>query len=433
VTRPRVVVIGAGFGGLRVARGLRRAPVDVLLLDAANYHLFQPLLYQVATAGLAPTDIAYPVRGALRRITNAGFRLGTVTGADLDRKVVTTAEGTEVAFDFLVVAAGARTATFGVPGADEHARGLKTLEDALRLRSHLLLRFEEAAADPGLVGEGALTTVVVGGGPTGVELAGALRELHRVLAKDFPGLPVDQARVVLVELAPHVLAPFHERLRRHAVRQLEARGVELRLGRSVAKVTPGGVVLDDGSEVVAQTVVWAAGVQAAELAAQLGFERGPGGRIVVDERLAVPGRDDVWVIGDIAAARDEQGQLLPQVAPVAMQGGLHVAAEIASQVAGTPRNAPFRYRDKGTMATIGRRAAVAQLPPGLRFRGTLGWLMWLGLHLVMLIGYRNRASVLLNWAYNYLTWERGGRLITYQGEAQDEPPDGRGPGLPPSP
>jgi NADH:ubiquinone reductase (H+-translocating) len=412
--RPRVVVVGAGFGGLNVARSLRRADVDTLVLDETNYHLFQPLLYQVATAGLSPADIAYPVRGVLRRVPNAEFRLGTVTGADFGRRVVRTADGAEIGYDHLVLATGARSATFGVPGVEEHAFALKTLDDALRLRSHVLWQVERLAVRPSLLDDGVLTTVVVGGGPTGVEVAGAITELNRVLRRDFPRVPMDRARVVLIELTEDVLGPFHPVLRAHAQRQLRRRGVEVLLGQSVKEVRADGVLLGDGSTIESQTVVWAAGVRAASLADRLGLDQGPGGRILVDGQLAVPGQPGVWAIGDVAAAPAGDGTFLPQLAPVATQAGRYVAERIRLAADGAAAGpGPFRYRDKGIMATIGRQAAVAQLPlPAARFRGTIGWLMWLFLHLVMLIGFRNRASVLLNWAWNYVTWERGARLIT---------------------
>ena len=409
--RPRVVIVGAGFGGLTVARALRRDPVDVVVLDRTNHHLFQPLLYQVATAGLAPTDIAYPVRGLLRRAPAATFRLGAVTGVDWAGRALATTTGERLAFDHLVLAAGARTADFGVPGVAEHAVGLKSVPDALEIRTRLLGAFERADHDPSKAAAGALNVVIVGGGPTGVELAGAASELYaKVLAKDFPHLAVGAARIVLVELADGVLAPFHPRLRRHAAAQLRKRGVELRLSTAVTEVAPDQVVLADGERIPVGTVVWAAGVRAEPLAAQLGLPEGPAGRVQVSADLSVPGYDGVWAIGDLAAAPGPDGHSLPQVAPVAIQGGRHVAEQIRRRLAGQATT-PFRYRDKGAMATIGRRAAVAQLPGGIRLRGTLGWVAWLWLHLLTLIGFRNRASVLVDWAWNYLTWDRPGRLL----------------------
>lgn len=409
--RSRVVVVGGGFGGLAVARELRRAPVDVLLVDRDNYHLFQPLLYQVATAGLEPADIAYALRGILRRIPNAHFLKAEVVGADWDASCLLTAAGEKVPFDHLVLAAGAAIATFGVPGAREHAFALKDLQQAVALRSHLLEQFERCAAHPELIDEGLLNVVIVGGGPTGVEMAGALRELFtRVLAKDFPALEVQRARIVLVEMADSVLTGFHPALQRDAARALKVRRVELRLSATVSRITPERVELSDGSHVPAGTVLWAAGVRANSLADRLGLEQSRAGRVAVGPDLSVPGRRNVWVVGDFGAAKDEEGQLLPQLAPVAIQGGRHVARSIHHRLDGRATE-PFHYIDKGIMATIGRRAAIVQLPFGLRFTGSLAWLMWLFLHLVTLIGFRNRLSVLLNWAWNYLTWDRAARLI----------------------
>jgi NADH:ubiquinone reductase (H+-translocating) len=412
VSAHRVVVVGAGFGGLSVARHLGNQPdIDVLVVDRANYHLFQPLLYQVATAGLEPADIAHPARGILRRHRNVRFRSGEVTGVDWDTRRLLVKGSAPIPFDSLVLAAGARTATFGVPGVDEHAFGLKRLQDAVGLRSHLLRQFEQADADPTQVDLGALNVVVVGGGPTGVEMAGAFTELfHVVFARDFPRLPIHRARVVLVEMADELLTPFVRPLRNAARRDLYHKGVELELGRSVAEVDAKGVRLDDGRLIPARTVLWAAGVQAEPLGAALGLATTRGGRVVVGHDLAVPDHERVWAIGDLAASPDEEGEILPQLAPVAIQGGAYVAERILARDTGEqPR--PFHYVDRGTMATIGRRAAVAQLPWGIRFTGTLAWLAWLGLHLIQLIGFRNRLSVLLNWAWNYVTWDRAARII----------------------
>jgi NADH dehydrogenase len=409
---PKVVVVGAGFGGLEVARGLKGAPVDVTLIDQHNFHTFQPLLYQVATAGLSPTDVAHVVRGLLHRQPNVRFRQGVVTGVDWAARAVAVEGQPDLPFDHLVLAAGATVTWFDTPGAAEHAFPLYTLADATRLRNHVLERFEAADRDPSEVDRGGLTVVVVGGGPTGVETAGALAELFAmVFRKDYPALDVTRARVVLVEMQDHLLHPFTASSRRHALEALHARGVDVRLGARVASVCSDAVTFADGEVLPCQTLVWAAGVQANPLATALELPTGRAGRVTVEPDLSVPGRPGAWAVGDVAAATDRDGAVLPQLAPVAMQSGRHVARQIRRRLEGRP-TAPFRYLDKGTMATIGRRAAVAELPFRIRLRGGLAWLAWLGLHLVTLVGPRNRASVLLNWAWNYLTWDRGPRIIT---------------------
>jgi len=408
---PKVVVVGAGFGGLEVARHLAGRPVDITLVDQHNFHTFQPLLYQVATAGLNAADVANVVRGLFHRQDNVRFRCATVTGVDWDARTVQLDGHPALPFDHLVLAGGATVNHFGTPGAAEHGFALYTLADAVRLRNHVLDRFEAADADGADPADGGLTFVVVGGGPTGVETAGALAELFAmVFRKDYPSLDVSSARIVLVEMQDHLLDPFAARSRQHALDTLTSRGVDVRLGAAVAEVTASSVTLAGGEVLPCQTLVWAAGVQANPLAAHLGLDQGRGGRVIVAPDLRVPGRSGAWAIGDIAAATDRDGALLPQLAPVAMQAGRHVARQITRLAEGKDTE-PFRYRNKGTMATIGRRAAVAELPGGIKLRGGLAWLAWLGLHLVFLVGKRNRASVLLNWAWNYFTWDRGPRLL----------------------
>jgi NADH dehydrogenase len=419
--RTRVVVIGAGFGGLASARTLGEAGIDVTVVDRNNFHTFLPLLYQVATAGLNPADVAYPVRGIFRRHPSITFRQAGVAGVDWDRRtlLLDTHDAPDdhevlrtLTFDHLIVAAGATANYFGVEGAEEHGFPLYELDDAVRLRNHLLRRFEAADADPRAVEDGAMTVVIVGGGPTGVELAGAAVELvHGVLRKDFPHLDTDRARVVLVEMGPELLAPFTAKSRRSALETLRQRGVEVRLGTSVVSVGPDHVRLGDDETINAHTLVWAAGVQASPLAKALQVEVGRGGRVVVDDMLAISGRDGAYAVGDVAAIPvPGEDAPLPQLAQVAMQSGKHAAEQIIRAAKGQEPK-PFRYFNKGTMATIGRRAAVAELPGRIRLRGTIGWLSWLFLHLVMLVGFRNRVSVFLNWAWNYLTWDRGARLI----------------------
>jgi NADH:ubiquinone reductase (H+-translocating) len=414
--RRRVVVVGAGFGGLELVTHLRDVPVDVVLVDANNFHTFQPLLYQVATAGLDSDDIASPVRGIVNRQHNVDVRLGRVTGIDVESRRLSLDQGPAVDYDRLVLAAGAVTATFGVPGVEEHGFGLKSLADAVRLRHHVLLQFERASVDPSLMDDGILNVVIAGGGPTGVELAGGLMELFgKVLARDFPTLDVRRARVILTEPAGTLLSSFHPKLAERARRTLASRGVEVVLGQGVAGTDGKAVELTDGTRIPSPTLVWTAGVRANPLAEVLAEQLGAGtltrgARIVVERDLTVPGHPEIAVIGDLAAATDGAGNLLPQVAPVAIQAGRLVAANLAGEL-DSRAPVPFRYRDKGSMATIGRHDAVAQLPGGLRFSGPLGWLAWLVLHLVMLIGFRNRANVLVNWAWNYVTYDRGSRLI----------------------
>ncbi len=410
-TRPRVVVVGAGHGGLECVLALESAAVDVLLVDRNNYHKFQPLLYQVATAGLDPSDITQPIRHIVRSQRNADVRLGLVTGADLDARTIWLDTGETVPYDALVLAPGASTAFYGVEGAFEHAFPIKNVPDAIALRGHVLSQFETAARDPGQIDQGVLTTVVVGGGPTGVEMTGALRELIGVLARDFPTVDVGRARVVLVDGDRLPLAGYDADLREYTRDTLEKKGAEVRLGTNVARVEAGGVVLADGARIEAGTVVWAAGIQANPLADALGLEQTRGGRVVVDETLRAPGWDRVFVVGDAAGATDSEGELYPQVAQVAIQQGRHAAALIEAMTSGAPSDAPFRYADLGQMATIGRNAAVLQTPGGLKLTGFLAWAGWLLVHIVKLVGFRNRVSVFVNWLYNYATYDRGPRII----------------------
>ena len=409
--RHRVVVVGAGFGGLAAVKALADAPVDVVLVDANNFHTFQPLLYQVATAGLDADDVAFPARGIFHRQPNVDFRMRRVTGVDLNQRIVTFEGGDELGYDHLVLAAGAVSADYGIPGVNEHAFGLKSLADAVALRSHVLRCFEDAADEPQLIDDGLLTVVIAGGGPTGVELAGGLVELFtKVLRKDFPTLDLRRARVVVVEMADRLLGTFAPRLSGRARRTLSRRGVEIMLGVGVEKVDGGAVHLTDGSRIPTRTLVWTAGVVATPLARTLGAAEGAGGRIAVAPDLSVPGHPEVFAVGDIATGSDAKGRPLQGVAQVAIQGGRHGGRMICAQLEGRPTK-PFRYYDKGSMATIGRHDAVAELPGGIRLTGTLGWLAWLGLHLLYLIGFRNRANVLVNWTWNYLTYDRGSRII----------------------
>jgi len=415
MTKHRVVIIGAGFGGLAAARALRDADVAVTLVDANNFHTFQPLLYQVASAGLDPDDIGYAVRGIFRRQRNVSFRMGRVVGADLAGRTIRLDDDTALPYDSLILAAGAVTNTFGIDGVDEHAFPLKSIDEALALRVHVLAEFENVAIQPDLIDDGALNIVVCGGGPTGVEMSGAFVELFaKVLAKDFPQIDVGRARVVLVEAAGRLLTPFHPKSSARAMRTLTERGVEVRLDVGVDHIEATAVHLTDGTRIATHTTVWAAGVAASPLAGALGLAQTRGGRLVVQRDLSVAAHPEVFAIGDVAAALADDGvSLLPQVAQPAIQGGRHVAAQIVNRLAGRPTTT-FSYHDKGSMATIGRHDAIAEFPRGARLHGPLGWLSWLGLHIVYLIGFRNRANVLVNWAWNYLTYDRGSRLLSEQ-------------------
>ena len=420
-TRPRVVVVGAGHGGLECVKALASAAVDVLLVDRNNYHKFQPLLYQVATAGLDVDDITQPIRHIVRRQANADVRMGLVTGVDFETRRVLFDEGGAEPYDALVLAPGASTAYYGVEGAVAHAFPLKNVPDAVALRSRLLRRFEEAAADPARLDAGALTTVVVGGGPTGVEMVGAIGELHDVLAKDFPHLDVGRAHVVLVDGERAPLSGYDPELRQYTAETLAERGARLVFDTHVASVDEGGVALADGGRIDAGTVVWAAGVRANPLADALGLEQAAGSRVVVDRTLRVPGRRDVFVIGDAAAAADPDGELYPGVAQVAIQQGRHVARLVEAAASGEAADEPFSYSDLGQMATIGRNAAVLQMPGDIRLTGFLAWVGWLLVHVVKLVGFRNQVAVLFNWAYSYVSFDRGPRIILTADPEPDRP------------
>jgi len=403
--------VGAGFGGLNAARALRRAPVNVVLLDRNNYHLFQPLLYQVATAGLEPEEIARPVRAILRRQKNFDFRLVEVRGVDLAQRHLDTSAG-PIAYDYLVLSHGSETNYFGLESMRQHGLGLKDIPDAVNIRNHVLTCFEQAMLEPDPEQRRArLTFIVVGGGPTGVEMAGALSELIRlVLVKDYPRLNIKDVRILLLEATDKILAAMPERLREAAVKTLWRKWIEVRFNAVVADVDGERVRLKSGEVIPARTVIWAAGVQAAELNRRLGLKAGRQGRIPIEPTLQMPGHPEAYMIGD-AAYLDENGRgPLPMVAPVAIQMGRHAALNIRNTVRGKPL-VPFRYRDQGTLATIGRNAAVCNVY-GVQARGFPAWVMWLGIHIVQLIGFRNKLFVLLNWAWDYFFYERAARLIT---------------------
>jgi NADH dehydrogenase len=418
MTRPRVVIAGAGFAGLTCARALQVAPVDVLLIDRHNYHLFTPLLYQVASALLDPGEIARPIRELIRPLDNVEFRQAEVTGADFAKRQLLTDRG-PVSYDYLVLATGSRSDYFGNASLAQHAFGLKELHEGLALRNRVLAQFETSrwTEDPERR-RVMLTFAVVGGGPTGVEMAGALSELIRlVLRKDYRDLKLEEVRVLLLEAGGSLLATFEPNLREAARKSLEKKHVEVMLGAKVEAVTETSIRLAGDKEIPAGTVVWTAGVRASDVGGAIGVELGRQARIKVDPTLQIPGHPVVFVIGDLAGATDG-GKQLPMLIPVAMQEGRQVAATIAELV-WNGGAAAFRYKDPGIMATIGRNSAVAELG-AVRLSGFLGWLMWLAVHLVNVISFRSRIVVLVNWAWDYLFYDRPIRLIVRAG---DDRPD----------
>jgi NADH dehydrogenase len=421
---PRVVIVGGGFGGLEAAKALRKVPVRVTLLDRQNHHLFQPLLYQVATAALSPADIAEPLRGVLKKQENAEVILTEVQSVDPARKCVLTSDG-EVGYNYLIVAAGARHSYFGHDEWERLAPGLKSLDDALEIRRRMLLAFEiaEKTTDEA-ARKAALTFVVIGAGPTGVEMAGAIAEIARVtLVKDFRHFDPSQARIILLDGANRVLPVFAPDLSASALQQLKDIGVEVRLESSVENITDHAVALKGGEEIPTRTVVWAAGNAASPIGRSLGVPCDRQGRVIVKEDLSIPDHPEVFAIGDMAHFAPNGGTPLPGLSPVAMQQGRHVAHNIGKLVAGgwTER---FNYWDKGTMATIGRHRAVADA--GFwRFGGFLAWLAWLFVHVLFLVSFRNKLTVLMQWAWQYFTIGRGARLITgrqWRGGAPATPP-----------
>jgi NADH dehydrogenase len=405
------VIIGGGFGGLYAARRFRRQPVDVTIVDRRNHHVFQPLLYQVAMAALSPGDIASPIRWILRHQRNVEVLLGEVDRIDVARRVAHLADGAEVPYDYLIVAAGATHAYFGHDDWRPDAPGLKSLEDALEIRRRVLLAFERAERekDPARR-EAELTFVVIGGGPTGVEMAGALAEMARLsLAKDFRHFDPGSAKIVLLEAGGSVLANFPEPLRDAARRDLVRLGVDVRTGAAVTRVSAGAVEIG-GTRIATETVIWAAGVAASPIGASLGVPVDRVGRVLVQPDLTIPGHPEVFVIGDLASLAGPSGRPLPGVAQVAMQMGAHAAHNIMRSVEGQPLRA-FQYRNLGDMATIGRASAVADLPI-MQLTGLIGWLAWLFVHIFNLIGFRNRVVVMVQWAWSYFSYQRAIRLIT---------------------
>jgi len=413
--RKRVVVLGAGFGGLTFCRTFKHPGAEVVLIDRQNHHLFQPLLYQVATAGLSDSEIAQPIRSILADREDVMVRLAEITDIDVAGRRVVTSVG-DFEYDYLVVGLGGCTSYFGHPEWEKHAPGLKSLEDAQRIRHDLLMAFESAENTSDEAERRRLmTVVVVGGGPTGVELAGACAELAKVVLKaDFRRIDSTQARVILVEGSSRLLGQFSEELGLEAQRELERMGVEVRCGERVREIRSGEVELA-GEVLRAGNILWGAGVAASPLTARLGAPIDRAGRVKVEPDLSLPGRPEVFAIGDLAAVIDRDGQVVPGVSPAAMQEARHVARQIEDELGADPQSRrPFDYWDKGSMATIGRSAAVAQMG-SLELTGWVAWVAWLFVHLVFLVGFRNRLAVMLQWTYSYFTYRRGARIITGSG------------------
>ena len=406
--RPEVVIVGGGFGGLYAARALRGTAVHVTIVDRRNHHLFQPLLYQVATAALNPADIAAPIRSVFRGRRNVSVLLAEAVGVDLAAKKLVLADG-ELPYDYLVLATGATHSYFGHEEWAPFAPGLKTIEDALEIRRRVLLAYEMAERDPEHRREW-LTFVIIGGGPTGVELAGALAEISRqALSREFQHIDPSHARIILIEGVPRVLPSYPDTLSAKARTQLERLGVDVWTGTRVTGIDATGVTIGH-ERILARTVLWAAGVAASPLAKSLGLPLDRAGRVRVEPTLAVPARNDVFVIGDLAIV-EQDGKPVPGVAPAAIQMGRHAARNILRAIASQPVQ-PFRYRNKGSFATIGRGKAVGEMAGGVKLSGFLAWLAWLAIHIFFLIGFRNRTLVIFQWAYSYVTFRRGARLIT---------------------
>jgi NADH:ubiquinone reductase (H+-translocating) len=409
--RPRVLVLGGGFGGIGAAQKLKKSPVDVVLVDKHNYHTFQPLLYQVATGLLEQSAVGHPMRDLFHKHVNARLHQDRVTAIDLDAREVRFAELEPLIYDYLVLALGAEVNFFGVEGAADHAFPLYTLPDAVRLKEHILRTWEAANRKPEVVEDGALNVVIVGGGPTGVETAGALAELYDgLLHKDFPGVPEDAAKIVLVEAGSELFPMFKPDLRAYTAKALAKRGVEVMTGEVVASITPTRVTLESGTVLDAHTLVWGAGLQGNALVRSLGLDLERGNRIAVDAELRIPSHPEVYAVGDIAAITDAKtNQVLPQLGSVALQSGKHAGETIARRVAGTETK-PFRYRDKGTMAAIGRGAAVVQTLRGRTMKGAKAQAAWGAVHLALLPTNQDRAKAVVDWAGAAFTHQRAARI-----------------------
>jgi NADH:quinone reductase (non-electrogenic) len=417
--RPRVLILGGGFGGIGAAKKLKDADCDVVLVDAHDYHTFQPLLYQVATDLLATSSVGHPLRDLFHDQSNARVHTAKVTGVDLDTREVRFDEIAPLGYDYLVVALGARVEFFGVEGAAEHAYPLYTLADAVRLRGHILERWEAADRDPSLVDAGALNVVVVGGGPTGVESAGAIAELYRGLfIEDYPDVPQEKVRIVLVEAGPEIFAMFKKKLRTYAVKELEKFGVEVRVGEVVKSVTATSVTLASGESIPAHTLVWGAGLHASPLAEALGVELQRGGRIPTRPDLSIEGHPEVFAVGDVAWIASGKKPPLPQLGSVALQSGECAGENVARLVAGEETK-PFHYLDKGTMATIGRGAAVMQGPRGVTMSGAKASLAWGAVHLALLSTGEDRMKAVVNWTWAGFTHERPARISVQTDDTND--------------
>jgi NADH dehydrogenase len=426
MANPRVVIIGAGFGGLYAARKLANKPVDVLLIDRNNYHTFTPLMYQVATCGLDPSEVAYPVRSIFAKNQNVNFLLANVTAIDHQARTVSVESGghqRSESYDYLILAAGSVPAYFGKDDIQKHSFPLRTLRDSVSLRNHVLKLFERAAWLDDHSQRAALTTlVVVGGGPTGLETAGAIHELYNhVLDKEYGRYGEDmRARVILVELLPHLLPPYPERLRAAALRQLRSLGVEVMLETSVETAAEDHVTLSDGSTIPTYTVIWLAGVRGSPLAEMLAVELTQNGRIPIEATCQVTGRERVFAVGDSVYLENAEGVPYPMLIPVAQQQGVLAARNILRQINGEPLET-FKYNDRGIMATIGRSRAVVWLFNRLPLTGFVAWLAWLAFHLITLMGFRNRANVFVNWVWNYITYDRSVRIILEPDHTHDLP------------
>jgi NADH dehydrogenase len=419
---PRVVILGCGFAGLGAAQKLKDAPVAITLLDQNDYHTFQPLLYQLATDELGTSEVGFPVREIMHRQNNAVFHQVKVTGIDVANRQILVDKMDAIAYDYLVVGLGATVNFYGTKGAEEHAFPMYTLRDALHLKNHILKTLEATDRNPALIDDGALTFCIVGGGPTGVEVAGAMAELlHAVAEKDYPNLPIKKkAQIILFEAGPHLLGAFKQRLQDYSKKKLTEMGVAVRLGEGVTEITANSITLKSGEVIKTHTLVWGAGIQANPIAKSLGVEPVKGGRIAVNPDLSLEGHPEIFVVGDIAMITDSKSnQQLPQLGSVAQQAGRHAGENIAHLVKGEAAK-PFEYFDKGFMATIGRGAAVVEMPVRGTMTGHAAWLAWLGVHVMLLSGGEEKTSTMVDWGWNLITKKRGKRIVVSDEDIEAE-------------